>query len=295
MTTIEVQGISSGESRWGEEQAVAYARARHGPDGAVFLDPYFLSRLTSEEVSGKSIIDIGCGAGPWTALMAKNGAKKVVGLDFSYEMARKALVAVNQEKITGEILVQQADAAEIPHPDDTFDLATSINVGCNLEYLTEHFKEICRILKGGGRAVVTAPCSFGEVFTSDSTDGNIKLKQLLELLSSASSKESIATLDSILRATFTEKGELVTDENFLNPGQPIWRRIPGLVVDNFFHHPDEYLEASRSAGLKVVKDLRPCFNDKLERLIHNNTKPPAEQLGPEYVGHPPFAIFIFEK
>lgn len=159
-----------------------YATARHGPDGAQFLDPVFLPKL--ENLGGQHVIDIGCGAGPWAVYAANQGAK-VFGIDYQMGMLENAKKAITEADVNGKVVLANADGAALPAADNEFSLALSINVGCNmpntstinvdepeknLKYsrgvgFEPHFREMARVLKQGGRAVVTAPTSFGEVFT----------------------------------------------------------------------------------------------------------------------------------
>ena len=60
-------------THFGHEGIDTFASVKHGADGALFLDPYFLTHL--EDVQDKQILDAGSGAGPWAIYAAKNGAR----------------------------------------------------------------------------------------------------------------------------------------------------------------------------------------------------------------------------
>lgn len=105
-----------------------------------------------EPLAGCECLDLGCGAG-WAARLAKTrgGAKHVTGLDFS----RTALALAR--KHTPAILWVQADGTTLPLADATFE-----RLFCNGSL--EHFpdvargvREIARILKPAGRAVLIVP------------------------------------------------------------------------------------------------------------------------------------------
>lgn len=297
--------------------ASKYATARHGPDGARFLDPIFLPKL--EDLSGQNIIDIGCGAGPWAVCAANHGAK-VFGIDYQIAMLKNAKKAVTEADVDGKVVLANADGAALPAADNEFSLALSINVGYNLpnNSVTEdkrevgfgqHFKEMARVLEKGGRAIVTAPTSFGEVFTrGDKLETEIITavqKELDEIGNSQDAsviKSHLDKLDNVYRATFAwrdDKWVLITDESQLISGEMIWRKLPGLTVPNFYHHESEYVQAAEKAGLKVVEAHHKLFKTEFEREKYNLSVPEEKRLGSEYSaeagGKPPFVVYVFEK
>lgn len=105
----------------------------------------------------------------------------------------------------------------------------------------------------------------------------------------------------ILRGTFIldamNKPTLITPTNkdMVKPGDPILRKLPGLVVNNIFHTVEEYRKAAREAGWEVEKDTTASFADEQARSEYNATHDTKEQLGPEYVGHPPFLVLKLRK
>src|SRR5256885_4601526 len=97
------------------------------------------------------LLDLGCGAG-WAARMAKDaGAARVVGLDFS----RTGLLLAR--KHSPQLGWVQADGTALPFADEVFN-----RLFCNgsLEHFPDIHKglrEIVRILRPGGRAVLIVP------------------------------------------------------------------------------------------------------------------------------------------
>lgn len=303
-----------------------YATAKHGPDGAQFLDPVFLPNL--DNLIGQHVIDIGCGAGPWSVYAANQGAK-VFGIDYQIGMLKNAKKAVVEADIDGKVVLANADGAALPAADKEFSLALSINVGCNLpntstvkvdirekdlNYSKEvgfepHFQEMARVLKEGGRAIVTAPTSFGKVFTRGTRENKYVLMSIQQALNKIGDsvdveviKKSLDRLDDVYRATFAHRGNkwiLITNENQLKSGEMIWRKLPGLTVPNFYHNENEYVEAARSAGLRLVEQHHELFSTEGERRRHNASVPTNKHLGKEYSleagGKPPFVVYVFEK
>lgn len=312
-------------TNWGEKGASTYAATRHGPDGAKFLDPFFTSHLRN--LNGHRIIDIGCGAGPWSVYASDHGARQVVAIDYQWPMVGKAKSEVLKAEVSSTVNLAQADGAALPTIGAVFSLAMSINVGCNLpkqsfldnKFPSEdpqqrevgfnaHFTEMARVLEYGGRAVVTAPTSYGEIFTSGNKPKNkvlAEIQERLHAIGESNDPEVIKTelnkLDDVYRATFhwvNNRLTLVTNEDDLKSGEETWRKLPSLAVPNYYHNENEYVQSAKAAGLELVKEYHAMFENEEERAAYNLSVGKNKQLGHEYVmgvGKPPFAVFVFQK
>jgi len=91
---------------------------------------------------GVRLLDIGCGTGRLTALVAKE-AGAAVGVDVSGGMLREA-------RERGVRLMVQASALRLPFPDGAFGGVASAFVLRNLEDLQGAFGEMARVLAPGG-------------------------------------------------------------------------------------------------------------------------------------------------
>ncbi len=308
-------GHNSQGSHYGEEGILSYAASRHGPDGSVFLDPYFVPVLT--DVKDKLLLDAGCGAGPWSVFAAEHGAQ-VCGIDLQPGMIDAAAKAAKKAGVADLIEFSVGDVADLPYENSYFDLGISINVGCSLPStgvafdangtprfagLGPHCLEMTRVLKEDGAFILTAPSSFGVVFT----DGTCRecvdyhIEEVLEEIESGDAPAKIASklqeLHEVNLATFAWRAEhlcLITDESELKAGEEIWRKIPGLAVPNYYHSEEEYLDNVTEAGFRVEKIYRPCFKNALERESFLNDHPQIS-LGEEYIGNPPYVIFHLRK
>ncbi len=292
---------------------IAYDYNGHGPDGELFLDPYLKAEL--KNVSGSVVLDAGCGAAPWAVEAAQNGAV-VHGIDIRSTMLEQAQVAVAQAGVERQVELCQGDVANLPFEAHHFDRALSINVGCNLKqtmqtisakkYTTSglgaHFREAQRVLKDGGQLFVTAPASFGVVFTDgkhSDKEVNAHIQKVLTKIGSSKDADVIIAnlkeLEEVQRATFVKRGNklvLVTDEKLLRSGEPIWRKNPDGAELNYYHSEEEYLVAIQNAGLKCEEIKRPCFFGNVKYKAYRAEK---DELGEAYIENHPFTIYYVTK
>lgn len=130
-------------------------------------DSYAASRTTawpevldfvSEIPSGDLVLDIGCGHGRHARALALTG-HFVLGVDFS---RRLLSIGKRETSATREFRVIEwlaGDATSLPFADNTIDAAVSIAVLHHLPSRAERVRalsEVARVLKAGGRALVSA-------------------------------------------------------------------------------------------------------------------------------------------
>jgi len=98
--------------------------------------------------NGKLYLDLGCGTGNLLDAAGKIGIT-FIGTDFSEEMLRMA-------KTKGKNLVM-ADLHHLPFRDSSVNGITNVNVFYQLSRPRVFLKEVYRILKPGGRVVLSTP------------------------------------------------------------------------------------------------------------------------------------------
>jgi len=103
------------------------------------------------------VLDVACGTGDLTRALAKGGAARVTGLDFTREMldiADRKRVAAARGPLHDRINYLEGDAQALPFPDASFDIL-SIAFGIrNVQDPAIALAEFRRVLKPGGRLIV---------------------------------------------------------------------------------------------------------------------------------------------
>ncbi|GAA1885141.1 class I SAM-dependent methyltransferase [Streptantibioticus ferralitis] len=122
-----------------------------GPEGLDEADVGLLG--PAQELAGRSVLEIGCGAAQCSRWLAARGARPVA-LDLSYRQLQ------HSRRIGGAFPLVQADAGALPFADGAFELACSAYGG--VPFVADSarvMREVHRVLRPGGRWVfsVTHP------------------------------------------------------------------------------------------------------------------------------------------
>jgi ubiquinone/menaquinone biosynthesis C-methylase UbiE len=119
-------------------------------------------------VKGKQVLDLSCGEGYSTRILAGRGAK-VVGVDFSTKMVELASKREKDEKLGIDYYV--SDAANLKEfRNGCFDLVTCFMALMDIERYEDAISEVARVLKKNGRFVFTIPHPCFEWF-AETTNG----------------------------------------------------------------------------------------------------------------------------
>jgi demethylmenaquinone methyltransferase/2-methoxy-6-polyprenyl-1,4-benzoquinol methylase len=108
--------------------------------------------LESSLIEGACVLDVACGTGDLSLVLAEAGAARVIGLDFCrpmLEIARRKAVAGSRS-----IPFVEGDALRLPFADETFDAVTIAFGLRNLAGVADGLRELRRVLKDGGRLAV---------------------------------------------------------------------------------------------------------------------------------------------
>lgn len=289
---------------YGDEGSKAYTASPSSFDRDKFLNPWFLPFL--ENVNNLVLLDAGCGPGHFAIYAAQRGAR-AFGVDINEPMIHAAIKEVWDKGLTEKVTLEVGDVKLLPYDSEMFDRTISINVVPNLpsSSVDMHFRELHRVLKKDGEAVITIPVSLGIIFTNglqtEEEVGN-EIDDVLKSLpinpTPAQIYDALMMLKGVVNATFVIKDgrlTLVTDVGQLNLGQEIWRKLSVLVVPNYYHSEQECIIACENANLVIEKIERPHFSNEMERLEHNLQANPETQFGSAYVDQGPYALFFVKN
>ena len=143
-----------------DEFAAAYAQENEtGLFDAHYARPEIL-RLAGD-VAGRRILDVGCGSGPLMADLRDRGAS-VTGFDLS-----AAMVDLARARLGDDADLHVADlAAPLPFADEAYDDAVASLVLHYLEDWTGPLAELRRVMRPGGRLLVSVnhPAAYAIVY-----------------------------------------------------------------------------------------------------------------------------------
>jgi SAM-dependent methyltransferase len=121
---------------------------RTGAGGTEHLTPLAAAALHVSPAPER-ILDVGCGTGEDALFFAREFPQaRVRGVDISPEMIAAALAKVGLDP-EGRIAFKVGDAADLPYPDDSFDLVAQLN-------MPPFFDELVRVLRPGGHIIVAS-------------------------------------------------------------------------------------------------------------------------------------------
>lgn len=107
------------------------------------------------DVSGKNVLEYGCGDGINTLLLARRGAK-VKALDISPDLIRVASQRLAVNHVTADVEFIVGSAHDLPLPDESVDVVFGMAILHHLD-LALSAREVKRVLRKGGRAIFQEP------------------------------------------------------------------------------------------------------------------------------------------
>lgn len=100
------------------------------------------------------ILDIATGTADLALALATLKPQKIIGVDISNKMLEIGRQKVNKNLLERMIVLQKADAENLPFPDNHFDAITVAFGVRNFENLQKGLAEIHRVLKPGGQFII---------------------------------------------------------------------------------------------------------------------------------------------
>jgi ubiquinone/menaquinone biosynthesis C-methylase UbiE len=145
------------------------AIALHQASISSFLDAQFAFpwvRLAAERTLelldlslGHSVLDVGCGNGTFLALLGRVvGAQgRAVGVEYAPAFVAEARSRIASEGLDDCVTVVEGNAYGLPFDDNSFDAARCERVLMHLDDPVAAIREMHRVVRPGGRVVVTEP------------------------------------------------------------------------------------------------------------------------------------------
>lgn len=125
-----------------DERANPYETARR-------LHIVFDALLADADLAGRTLLDAGSGGGHFSERASRHGAR-VTAVDVGRQVLGQVQKRCPAVVIEGSIL-------ELPFADDSFDVVLSTEVIEHTPAPTDAIRELCRVLRPGGRLIVTSP------------------------------------------------------------------------------------------------------------------------------------------
>lgn len=110
-------------------------------------------RLLAEHITGKTALDLGCGTGYGSSLLAGSGARAVLAFDISPD----AIASAREQSLAVGPLFAVASADSIPLPDHSLDMVACIEVIEHVADADAVLREITRVIRSDGRMLLSTP------------------------------------------------------------------------------------------------------------------------------------------
>ena len=120
---------------------------------AVF-ERYTITFEQAGDVTGKKVLDVGCGSGVYSVDFARRGAERVVGVDFSGNMLEIARQEAQQHGVAERCDFIQADFLDL-ELDEKFDISVAMGV---FDYVPEQVRFLRKMVAlTTGKVIVAFP------------------------------------------------------------------------------------------------------------------------------------------
>jgi ubiquinone/menaquinone biosynthesis C-methylase UbiE len=105
------------------------------------------------QITGKKMLDIGCGKGGKSVYYTKMGAE-LIGCDIEYNSIQTASKFAKLKKVSDKASFVVCDASALPFKSEKFDIVISNNVIEHLKKCVESINEMKRVVKNNGKICI---------------------------------------------------------------------------------------------------------------------------------------------
>jgi phosphatidylethanolamine/phosphatidyl-N-methylethanolamine N-methyltransferase len=141
---IDQVGVKKAYARWAPFYDLVF--------GGSLFDRGRRAAIKAADKVGGMILEVGVGTG--ISLTDYSADSRVVGVDLSEEMLRKAKERVSQLALTHVVRLEVMDAEHLSFPDDSFDVVVATYVVSTCPNPEAALDEFARVLKPGGEIVL---------------------------------------------------------------------------------------------------------------------------------------------
>ena len=107
--------------------------------------------LTGLSLDDKKVLDIGCGVGAITVLLARDyQAASVIGIDVEEKMCRQAMENVTKLDLTDQVQIELVEPGPLPFADESFDIVFSKDAILHIPDKAVLAQDVYRVLRPGG-------------------------------------------------------------------------------------------------------------------------------------------------
>lgn len=124
-----------------------------GAGGEIWYEHWHRYHFAAKLVVSRNVLDVACGAGYGSALLARR-ARHVVGADISLEAIAHAQALYAP---ASNLEFRQADCAALPFADATFDAVVSFETIEHIERQEKFLDEVRRVLRPEGLFILSSP------------------------------------------------------------------------------------------------------------------------------------------
>lgn len=146
---------------WAEHTAVEKVQVYESFEAITAMEGHYVMKLFGD-LTGKKVLDVGCGLGESSVYFALKGAE-VVAMDISPQMVAKALETAKHHGVGDRVRGLTVSAEMLQLPEKDFDFVYAANVFHHVTDLAGTLQVIHSVLKPGGRLISWDPIAYNPV------------------------------------------------------------------------------------------------------------------------------------